>query len=198
VTRHRARTVPALALALTAVLAGCSKPDTSPVPNTVPTPDPSAAPTRSLPPATRKWSGFSTKCPNLEGPTARTLGVAGDGRPTPDYVTSGDDVTVDCRWGSDDGKGRAVTLRMSIYQSQPAADAAWRVLSAGQTTAVSGLGDEAFSSLEPPDIAVRVRSNNVVATVRLVLPSTSATPERLRTERPSAAEIASDILHDLR
>jgi hypothetical protein len=196
VTRDRARTV--LALALAAVLAGCSKPVTSPVPNTVPTPDASAAPNRSLPPATGKWTGLSAKCPNLEGSTARTLGVAGDGRPTPDYVINGGDVTVDCRWGSDDGRGMAVTLRMGIYRSQPAADAAWRVLSAGQTTTVSGLGDEAFSSLEPPDIAVRVRSNNVVATVRLVLPSASVTPDRLRQERPSAAEITSDILHDLR
>ena len=197
-TRDRARRLPAVTLVLIAALAGCSQPDTSPVPNTVPTPDPSAAPNRSLPPATGRWKGLDTKCPNLEGPTARTLGVAGDGRPTPDYVTNGGDVTVDCRWGSDDGKGTAVRLRMSVYQSQPAADAAWRVLSAGQTEKVSGLGDEAFSSLEPPDIAVRLRSNNVVATVRLVLPAASVTPARLREERPSAAEITSDILHDLR
>jgi hypothetical protein len=190
--------VPALGLVLAAVLAGCSKPDTSPVPNTVPTPDASAPPNRSLPPATGKWNGLSTKCPKLEGPTARALGVAGEGRPTPDYITKGADVTVDCRWGSDDGKGMTARLRMTIYQSQPAADAAWRVLSAGQTEKLSGVGDEAFSSLEPPDVAVRVRSNNVVATVRLVLPSASASADRLKSQRPAAAEITADMLDDLR
>jgi hypothetical protein len=186
------------ALILVALLAGCSQPDTSPIPNTLPTPDASSSPDRSLPPAKGKWAGLGAKCPKLESAAARALGVTGEGRPTPEYITNGAGVTADCRWGSDDGHGMAVKLRMSIYPSQTGADAQWRVLSAGKTEKLSGVGDEAFSSLEPSDVAVWVRSNNVVATVRIVPPSASASHDRLQQQRPAAGEITSDMLDDLR
>jgi hypothetical protein len=187
-----------VALVLAASVAGCSDPDTSPIPNTLPTPDASSVADRSLPPATGKWAGLATKCPNLTSAAARTLGVAGPGRPTADYVTNGADVTADCRWGSDDGQGVSVTMRMSIYQAHAAADAAWQVLSAGQTEKLSGVGQEAFTSLEQTGVAVRVRSDNAVATVRIVAPAGSASPDRLQELRQSAGEITADVLDDLR
>jgi hypothetical protein len=47
-------------------------------------------------------------------------------------------------------------------------------------------------------VITRVRSRNVTATVRLVVPAGSATPERLQDLRPAAGEITADVLDDLR
>jgi hypothetical protein len=172
-------------------------PDTSPIPNTLPTPDASTA-NRSLPAATGTWAGLGSTCPDLTSGAAATTGVSGHGRPTSDYTTKGPDVTADCQWGSTDGRGMIATLRMSIYRAQAASDAAWQVLSAGQTEPLIGIGDEAFAGIEPPAITVRVRSKNVVATVRLVMPTASMTVERLQQHRPMAEEITKDMLDDLR
>jgi hypothetical protein len=198
VTPFRAGRTAVAALLLAVSVAGCSDPDTSPIPNTLPSPDASSSADRSLPPATGKWTALAAKCPDLASAAARTLGVAGAGRPTADYATNGPDVTADCRWGSDDGQGVSVTMRMTIYQAQAAADAAWQVLSAGQTEKLAGVGDEAFTSLEQTGVAIRVRSNNAVTTVRIVAPAGAASPDRLRELRQSAGEITADVLDDLR
>jgi hypothetical protein len=179
-------------------LAGCSEPDTSPIPNTLPTPDASAPATRSLPPATGAWTGLRSTCPTLSGAAAATAGVSGPGRPTADHATNGPDVTADCQWGSTDGRGVAATMRMSVYRTQAASDAAWQVLSAGQREPLSGIGDEAFTSVEPPAITIRVRTNNVVATVRLVMPTESVAVDELQRHRSTAEEITKDVLDDLR
>jgi hypothetical protein len=124
------------------------------------------------------------------------VNATGEGRPTPEYRVDGPLTTVDCAWGSTDGEGATVTLRMTVYPAQAAADAAWQVLAAGQTARLPGVGDEAYVADEPPAVAVRARSRNAVATVRLVLPG--ATPERLAQLRPTAGEITADVLDDLR
>lgn len=198
-SRHgpaRRMAVPVAALAV--LVGGCSTPDTSPVPNTLPTPaaSPSTAVSRSA--GAGRWVGLRTRCPDLRSRAAGAEGVTGEGRPTADYTTDGANLTADCRWGSTDGRGTAVELRLSLYAAQPAADAAWRVLSAGQTAGLSGVGDEAFSSLEPPAVTVRVRSSNVVAVVRVVTPTASASVERLRGLQPTATDITQDVLDDLR
>jgi hypothetical protein len=194
----RGRLAAVAALVVAVAVAACGAPDTSPIPNTLPSPDTSFSADRSLPPATGTWTGLTAKCPDLASAAARTLGVAGAGRPTADYAMNGPDVTADCRWGSDDGQGVSVTMRMSLYRAQAAADAAWQVLSAGQTEKLSGVGDEAFVGLEQGGVAVRVRSNNAVATVRIVAPTGAASPGRLRELRQSAGEITADVLDDRR
>jgi hypothetical protein len=179
-------------------LAGCSEPNTSPIPNTLPTPDASATANRSVPAPNGTWTGLRTTCPTLSSKAAVSMGVNGPGRPTSDYTTNGPNVTADCQWGSTDGRGISATLRMSIYRTQAASDAAWQVLSAGQTEPANGIGDEAFTRVEPPAVTVRVRSNNVVAVVRLVMPAASVTVKALQQHRPVAEEITKDMLDDLR
>jgi hypothetical protein len=178
------------------LLAGCHDPDTSPLPDTLPSTTASAG--RPLPPADGSWTGLSTGCPDLRSPAAGTINATGAGRPAADHRTEGSPVTADCEWGSTDGKGVLIRMRLTIYPAQAAADAAWRVLSAGQTEELPGVGDEAFLATEPPEVITRVRSRNVTATVRLVVPAGSATPERLRDLRPAAGEITADVLDDLR
>jgi hypothetical protein len=186
-------------LLLGVVLAGCSKPDTTPKNNSA-----SSSADDSSPAAKGKWNGLGDKCPRLDSAAARGLGVAGAGRPTPDYVTTGPYLIADCRWGADDGRGVALTMRMSIYQVQPAADAQWQVLTAGAKEPLSGVGDKAFTALEPEGVRVRVLSSNVVATVRVLVPAPSgadakaAGDRRLREVQQVAAELTRDVLDDLR
>jgi hypothetical protein len=193
----RAGSASAAVLVLPVLLvAGCGDPDTSPVPNTLPTTTTSAG--GSPPPAGGTWTGLTTKCPTLTGLGARMINATGEGRPTAEYRTDGPLVTADCEWGSTDGKGVLVRMRMTIYPAGPAADAAWRVLSAGQTEKISKVGDEAFLATEPPEVVTRARSRNVTAIVRLVVPAGSATPDRLHNLRPVSAEITAEVLDDLR
>jgi hypothetical protein len=189
---------PAVVTALL-VTAACDAPDTPPVPDTLPAPASSAAAATPGPSAAGAlWTGLAGRCPELTGPAAAAVNATGEGRPTENHRVDGPLTTADCAWGSTDGQGIAVALRMTIYPAQPAADAAWQVLSAGQADRLPGVGDEAFTAVEPPAVAVRARSRNAVATVRLIVPSGEATPGRLRQLRPSAGEIAADVLDDLR
>jgi hypothetical protein len=181
---------------LAAATAGCSSPKVTPIPTTGFSESP--APGRSLPAATGKWSGLATKCPDLTSAAARTLGVAGEGQPTADYVDNGPNlIAADCRWGSTDDHGVSVTLRMTIYRAQEPADAQWQVLSAGSTDKIA-VGDEAFVGNDGKAVRVIARSNNVVATVRIIPPTASASPARLTDLTKSAAEITGDMLDDLR
>jgi hypothetical protein len=190
------RKLAAILVAPVLLLVGCDDPDASPLPNTLPTTTASAE--RPVPPAGDSWTGLGTKCPTLQSPAAGTINATGEGRPTADHRTEGSPATADCQWGSTDGQGVLVGMRMTIYPTQPAADAAWRVLSAGQTEKLAGVGDEAFIATEPPEVITRVRSRNVTATVRPVVPAGSATPDRLQDLRPAAGEITADVLDDLR
>jgi hypothetical protein len=138
-----------------------------------------------------------TRCPDLRSAAAMAAGVTGEGRPTPEYFQNGTFFFADCLWGPSDGSGTVVKLRMSIYPVLRAAEAEWRVLTAYRTTSLPGLGDEAFSKIEPPAVTVRVRSSNVVAVVRVLTPADSASVDRLRRLQPTAAEITRDMLDDL-
>jgi hypothetical protein len=216
VTRDRARggsrrVLPVLMLVT--LLTGCSAADISPIPTPTRSLDGSPSPDQSRSTAKGKWTGLDAKCPTLESSTARALGVAGEGRPTSRYLAKGQFFTADCRWGSDDGHGLAVTVRMGISEYQAGTDAQWEILSAAYTGAgvqkLSGVGNEAFCTLEPVvleptdgerfdmAVAVRVRSYNAVATVRL-MPPAATTADQLRRLRPAAAEITEDMLDDLR
>jgi hypothetical protein len=194
VTRLRAGLVVVAVLAATAA---CSSPDIAPIPNPGSSVSASPVPDRSLPPVTGRWAGLARKCPDLTSGAARTLGVAGEGRPTADYVENGPNLVVaDCQWGSTDDHGVSVAMRMTINQVQAAADAQWQTLSAGSTDRIT-VGDEAFISTDGTSVRVIVRSDNVVATVRIIPPSASASPDRLEQLRQSAAEITSDMLDAL-
>lgn len=191
------------------VAAGCTEADTSPVDGSLPSasaevPTASAAvPTvttpstqasrHSRPPVGRHWSGLAAKCPRLTGAAARGLGVSGDGSPTGQYATSAAVTNADCRWGSSDGRGNAVTARISIWENLEAADAQWATLSAGQSTPLD-VGDEGFIADEPGAVVVRTHAGNAVATIRLV-PATGTTGTDAL--RQAAPEITNDVLDDL-
>lgn len=192
-----ARRLAALAAVFALTVAGCSSPTLEQVPNPPFSVSASPVPDRSLPPAAGHWAGLKSKCPNLTSAAARTLGVAGEGRPTANYAENGPNaIVVDCTWGSTDDRGVSVTLRMLIQKQQAAADAQWQVLSAGSTDRIR-VGDEGFISTDGAAVRVIVRSGNVVATVRIVPPSASASPDRLAELRQSASEIVNDMLDDL-
>jgi hypothetical protein len=185
--------VPACGLAA----AGCSSPALDQVPNPPFSVSASAVPDRSLPPPSAHWARLRSTCPDLTSGAARTLGVAGAGRPTGNDAENPPNATVvDCAWGSTDGRGVSVTLRMLIQQRQAAADAQWQVLSAGSTDRIA-VGDEGFIGTDGAAVRVIVRSGNVVATVRIVPPDASASPDRLAGLRQPAAEIVNDVLDDL-
>jgi hypothetical protein len=193
--RARRLAAPAFVFALT--VAGCSSPTLDQVPNPPFSGSASSVPDRSLPPATDHWAGLNSKCPDLTSAAAGTLGVPGEGRPTANYIENGPNaIVVDCAWGSTDDRGVSVTLRMLIQKQQAAADAQWQVLSAGSTDRIR-VGDEGFISTDGAAVRVIVRSGNVVATVRIVPPSASASPDRLAELRQSASEIVNDMLDDL-
>jgi hypothetical protein len=194
----RLRTGLVMAAVLAAATAACSSPTVTPIPTPGFGGSASPVPGRSLPAASGKWAGLATKCPDLTSAAARTLGVAGEGQPTANYVANGPNlVAADCRWGSTDDHGVSVAMRMTIYKEQEPADAQWRVLSAGSTDKI-GVGDEAFVDNDGKAVRVIVRSNNVVATVRIIPPSASASPDRLTQLAQPAAEITGDMLDDLR
>lgn len=193
----RVRRLAALALVSALAVAGCSSHTLDQVPNPPLSGSASAVPDRSLPPASEHWARLASKCPDLTSTAAGTLGVAGAGRPTVNYVENGPNaIVVDCTWGSTDDRGLSVTLRMLIQQQQAAADAQWQVLSAGGTDPIR-VGDEGFISTDGTAVRVIVRSGNAVATVRIVPPSVSASPDRLAELRQSASEIVNDMLDDL-
>ncbi|MGK5440416.1 hypothetical protein ACSNN7_01090 [Micromonospora sp. URMC 105] len=199
-TTENKQVVRRTALPLTALIvlaAGCTEPDTSPLPNTLPTTTVAPSSDRPLPPATGTWTRLAEKCPQLTNQAASGLGVGGQGRPTPDYRSTATIITADCQWGSTDGTGASVTARLVIYPAQPAADAAWQALTAGRTQPTTGVGDEAFVTIEPPAVAVRARSNNAVATIRLLSPS-ATTANELGELEPAAVTITRDVLDDLR
>jgi hypothetical protein len=201
--RRLGRVAPLPVMVLAALLSGCTKPDTSPIRNDLPRPSGSPPSERPLPPAKGKWTGLKAKCPTLDSAAARSLGVTGEGRPTPEYHTYEKNVIADCQWGSEDGRGTAVKVRLEVWESQQASDAGWRIVSAGQTQLLPGVGDEAFSTLEPPNATVRVRTNNAVAIVRIAVPDPvggdkDALMQRLHQVQPSAEGVTRDVLDDLR
>ncbi len=189
--------LPVVALTALALTAACD-PQVDPVRNPLPAPTGSSATASSASAPGVLWTGLSGRCPRLAGPAAASVNATGEGRPTDAYRSDGPITTVDCAWGSTDGQGIAVAVRMTIYPAQAAADAAWQVLAAGQTDRLPGVGDEAFTAAEPPAVAVRARSRNAVATVRVVAPAAEATPDRLAQLRPATGEITADVLDDLR
>ena len=147
------------------------------------------------------WTGLGAPCPTLDSPAANALGIAGTGTAT--AASAGPYPIADCRWGATDGKGMSATARISVYPARPAAAAAWEVLTTGATGKLPDVGDEAVVSPEPAGVRVLVRSRNVVAIVRILLPEEvpageSATRRRLDEVTPVAGEIARDILDDLR
>ena len=173
-------------LAAAAVLAGCSDVGTSPIDSGIPDASTSVA-ARSLPPPGVHWKGLRSKCPQLTSGAARQLGAAGDGTPTDRWATSSIVTNADCRWGSTDGRGTAVTARINIWVRQEAADAQWQTLRTGQADRIEA-GDEGFVTDEGSAVVVRTRSGNAVAVVRL---------DGVADASDKAGEIADDVLDDL-
>src|SRR3954463_8480139 len=101
-------------LAATAVLAGCTHVDTSPLGSGIPDPS-NAASTQPLPAPSGHWKGLRAQCPQLTSSAAQKFGVAGAGTPTDQYATSTTVTNADCRWGSTDGQGTAANARISIW-----------------------------------------------------------------------------------
>lgn len=170
-----------LVLVATLALAGCGNHDNRVMP--------------VAPPSPGKWSGLAARCPILASPTAHTLGVAGAGRPTPEYATYGQDLVADCAWGSADGKGMAADMRLNLWHQPDAATAQWQVLTAGDTAQVAGVGDEATVILDPPAVTVLARSANAVITVKLTSPKAGA--DKLTQLQPQALELTVEMLKSL-
>ncbi|GAA4603711.1 hypothetical protein GCM10023107_65180 [Actinoplanes octamycinicus] len=176
------------------VLAGCSGPDAVPA-------DPAASGSvaggpQGSPSAGRHWKGLAAQCPELTGDAAKDLGVGGAGVPGDGYQTNQLFTRAACRWGGADGTGNAVEADVGIYpgkNGQVGADAAWQVLKGFSGTPVP-VGDEALLNDELGAVVVRVRSGNVVATVRLIPPSRGTDPAPLR---KSAVAVTGDVLDDL-
>lgn len=166
-----------LALVTAVALAGCGDHDNRVRPAGSPSPG--------------KWKGLAAKCPTLASPTAHALGVARAGKPTADYAKYGEDLVADCAWGSTDGKGTAVAMRLNLWHQPDEATAQWQVLTAGDTAQVAGVGDEATVVLDPPDITVLARSANAVITMTLT--SQKAKPN----EDKQALELAVEMLKNL-
>jgi hypothetical protein len=150
----------------------------------------------AAPPSPGKWRGLAAKCPTLASPTAKSLGVAGAGRPTPEYATYGQDLVADCAWGSTDGKGTAAAMRLNLWHQPDAATAQWQVLTAGDTAQVAGVGDEATVVLAPPAVTVLARSANAVITVKVTSPKAGA--DKLPQLQPQALELTVEMLKSLR
>ncbi len=164
------------------VLAGCGGRDNRVMPAARPSPG--------------KWSSLAAKCPTLASPTAKALGVAGSGRPTPEYATYGQDLVADCAWGSADGKGNEAEMRLNLWHRPDAATAQWQVLTAGDTAQVAGVGDEATVRLATPDVTVLARSANAVITMTLTSPKAGA--DKLPQLQPEALELTVEMLKSLR
>jgi len=171
-----------LVLVTTLALAGCGGHDSRVRPAGSPSPG--------------KWKSLTAKCPTLDSPIARSLGVAGAGRPTPEYGEYGDDLVADCAWGSTDGKGTAAAMRLNVWHEPDAATAQWQVLTAGDMAQVAGVGDEATVVLDPPSITVLARSANAVITMKLTSPK--AGPDTLAQIQPQALELTVQMLKSLR
>jgi hypothetical protein len=171
-----------LALVTTLALAGCGDRDSRVRPGGPPSPG--------------KWKSLTAKCPTLASPTAHALGVAGAGRPTPDYGDYGEDLVADCAWGSTDGKGTAAAMRLNVWHQPDAATAQWQVLTAGDMTQVAGVGDEATVVLDPPAVTVLARSANAVITMKLTSPNAGA--DKLTQIQPQALELTVEMLKSLR
>ena len=180
--RRSIRRAAALVLLTALALSGCGDHDSRVMP--------------AAPPSPGKWSGLAAKCPTLASPTAKTLGVAGAGRPTPEYATYGHDLVADCAWGSPDGTATTAAMRLNVWHEPDAATAQWQVLSAGDTAEVAGVGDEATVVLAPPGVTVLARSANAVITVKLTSPKAGA--DKLPQLQPQALELTVEMLKSLR
>jgi hypothetical protein len=178
------RRAAALVLVTTLSLAGCGDRDSRVRPAGSPSPG--------------KWKSLTAKCPTLAGPIAHMLGVAGAGRPTPDYAEYGEDLVADCAWGSTDGKGTAAAMRLNVWHQPDAAIAQWQVLTAGDMAQVAGVGDEATVVLDPPAITVLARSANAVITMKLTAPKAKAGADQLTELQPQALELTVEMLKSLR
>ncbi|GAA2506303.1 hypothetical protein [Winogradskya humida] len=188
----------AYALSVTAVLAGCSSPSISPIESTIPTPS-GAVPSRSLAPATHKWSVADTKCPALAGDAAQQLKVSGEATVTRDDAVGDVSRVVECRWGPDDDSVTAVTAKVSVFGNQAGADAGWQTASTGlvEPEPLAEVGEEAFVStpLDLRGVQIDVRTGNAYARVR-VIPAKGAT-DGTDDLRVAAPKIAADVIDEL-
>lgn len=178
-------------LVAAATLTGCAGLDPAPIDSGIPDASRSAA-TGSLSPPGGHWKGLRSKCPQLTGGAAEQIGAGGDGTPTDQYATNPTVMNADCHWGSTDGRGTAVTARISIWARQEAADAQWRTLSTGRINRIQ-VGDEGFVADEDGAVVVRTRSGNAVATVRLAAADASGKAQLSE----AAREVTGDVLDDL-
>lgn len=181
-----------------AALAGCSSPDISPIDSTIPTPSAPVA-SRSLPPATHKWSVANVRCPALTGAAAQQLKVAGKGTETRSSGSEDFSKIVECRWGPEDRSGTSVTAKLSVWADQAGADAGWQTVSTAlvKPEPLAGVGEEAFVSqpLSLRGIQVDVRTGNAYATIHLI-PATGAADGDAEL-REAAAAIAGDVIDEL-
>lgn len=187
----------AYGLVAAAVLAGCSSPHVSPIDSTIPTPSGPVA-SRSLPPATHKWSVAQVRCPQLTVAAVQRLKLAGTGTETRSSGSGNFSRIVECRWGPADRSGTSVTAKLSVWANQAGADAGWQTVS---TTLVkpeplAGVGEEAFVSqpLDLRGIRVDVRTGNAYATIHLIPATGAAADGELR---EAAAAIAGDVVDGL-
>ncbi|BCJ47024.1 hypothetical protein GCM10010168_34560 [Actinoplanes ianthinogenes] len=182
-------------LAGTLLLAGCAKPDLSPVDlplsGSAPSGPMESAP--SLPPPSHHWKGPATKCPVLTGSAAKALGVAGSGSPTDEYWSDPPVTVIACKWGVPDGRGNTVEATIVISERQEATDAGWRAMRAYWKTPIA-VGDMGFVTDEGYAVAVRTRYGNAAGTIRL-RPAVGDTD--LAPLSKAAAEISNDVLDDL-